>query len=120
LQIYYVYLILNPLKNNEPFYVGKGKRYRHKEHFSRQRDLIKNNHKNNTIRKISAAHKGKSTLKLLNGVLVPPNTGSKLSEEAKEKIRNHNLGKKQFLETIQKRINTRKMNKYNENLKKKE
>jgi len=49
----YVYILINPLKNKQPFYVGKGKRDRKQSHF--QPNSIKtdtNLHKVNTIKQI--------------------------------------------------------------------
>jgi hypothetical protein len=64
---FYVYVYCNPLKegdytysennvnisfNYEPFYIGKGKGTRMKDHIREAKDLSINNHKLNTIRKI--------------------------------------------------------------------
>jgi hypothetical protein len=43
-----VYLLLNPLKNDEPFYIGKGKGKRVKDHYT-PGYLKQNNHKSNII-----------------------------------------------------------------------
>ena len=55
--IYYVYVYCNPLKNNEPFYVGKGKGNRWKKHLvekTTSKGRI-NKHKIHTIQKIQNA-----------------------------------------------------------------
>lgn len=51
LNIPYVYIYKNPLKNNKPFYVGKGKNYRYKHHMS-PCILSDNSHKSRVILKI--------------------------------------------------------------------
>ena len=48
---YYVYIYLNPLKNNQPFYVGKGKGKRYLQHLYGY-DCLHNPYKMNTINKI--------------------------------------------------------------------
>ena len=49
---FYVYIYLNPLKNNQPFYIGKGKNDRMFEHL-KEKDST-NKHKFNTIQTIRA------------------------------------------------------------------
>lgn len=48
---YYVYIYKNPIKNNQPFYVGKGKDFRYRHHLY-PCNLRKDNHKNRIIKKI--------------------------------------------------------------------
>jgi hypothetical protein len=52
LDIYYVYLLLDPLKFYQPFYIGKGKDKRASYHLKEKKDRTDNLHKYNTIQKI--------------------------------------------------------------------
>jgi hypothetical protein len=49
---FYVYIYLNPLDNNQPFYVGKGKGNRYKTHLGHSKEKIHNWAKYNLIQKI--------------------------------------------------------------------
>ncbi|MCK9531821.1 MAG: hypothetical protein M0R77_14860 [Gammaproteobacteria bacterium] len=49
---YYVYAFKNPLKNNQYFYIGKGKGKRYKKHFYETISNTANKHKFNTIQQI--------------------------------------------------------------------
>jgi hypothetical protein len=49
---YYIYIYLNPLKNNRPFYIGKGKDKRKYSHLYEKLEKTSNPHKINTILKI--------------------------------------------------------------------
>ena len=49
---YYVYIYKNPLKNNQPFYIGKGKKSRYLQHCNQTKDNCTNFHKFNTIKQI--------------------------------------------------------------------
>lgn len=46
---YYVYIYRNPLKENQPFYVGKGRGSRHKHHLTKKCARSYNLHKTRTI-----------------------------------------------------------------------
>ncbi len=52
---YYVYMLTNPLKGNQPFYVGKGKGNRHQAHFKESLEHTNNPHKVRTIKLIEQA-----------------------------------------------------------------
>jgi hypothetical protein len=52
---YFVYILLNPLKDYLPFYVGKGSRNRIKEHLWETAETTSNRHKFNTVKKILAS-----------------------------------------------------------------
>lgn len=52
---YYVYELLNPLKDNQPFYVGKGKGNRCHVHLSETLETTSNPHKFYTIQQITAS-----------------------------------------------------------------
>ena len=52
---YYVYELLNPLKSNQPFYVGKGKGDRCRVHLYETLENTSNPHKFHTIQQIVAA-----------------------------------------------------------------
>jgi hypothetical protein len=49
---FYVYIYLNSLENNQPFYVGKGKGNRYKVHLTNTKEKIHNWSKYNLIQKI--------------------------------------------------------------------
>jgi len=55
--VYYVYKLLNPLKNNIVFYIGKGKDGRAYHHFKAVtwKESTKNPHKTNTLLQIKEA-----------------------------------------------------------------
>lgn len=50
--MYYVYLLLDPRKNNQPFYVGKGTGDRYNDHLFETAETTINKRKYNTIQKI--------------------------------------------------------------------
>lgn len=50
--MFYVYMLLDPRKNNQPFYVGKGTDNRWKDHLLETADTSINKRKFNTIQKI--------------------------------------------------------------------
>ena len=52
--MFYVYMLLDPRKNNQPFYVGKGTDDRWKDHLLETSDTSINKRKFNTIQKIKA------------------------------------------------------------------
>ena len=49
---YYVYILKDQTRNNEPFYVGKGTRYRYRQHFTESEEKTVNIHKHRRIKKI--------------------------------------------------------------------
>jgi len=50
---YYAYALIDP-RNNKPFYIGKGQRYRYNCHFREARNTTKNSKKLQKIRKIES------------------------------------------------------------------
>jgi hypothetical protein len=50
---FYAYALIDP-RDNKPFYIGKGQRYRYKYHFREARNTTKNSKKLQKIRKIES------------------------------------------------------------------
>ena len=77
---YYIYIYLNPLKkgkyiygkfqfDHEPFYIGKGKKFRYKEHLYPSRKLREKNHlKQNILNKIKTENKTPIIIKLYDNI----------------------------------------------------
>lgn len=66
---YYVYIYINPLKDNEPFYVGKGKLYRKNSHLNETNSNTHNPHKYHTIQKIKRATSNDPPIKIFRSNL---------------------------------------------------
>jgi hypothetical protein len=117
---YFVYILLNPLDDNAPFYVGKGSNNRIKEHLYETPDTTANFRKFNTIRKIlSAGYNDVPHIKVVENV--DENTAYRIEEDLIKR-----LGRKGYEENgiltnlaISQRPPSRKGTKLSEETKKK-